>query len=110
MAWLDRRYVREVELLGSPSREGVDDKLAAAGLSHHSGRSVGVPVIDAAVAVLECTLVQTLPVGDHALLVGQVRAAYASEDFQEYWQFKGYHPILYTGSQHGFGTFDQPTG
>lgn len=110
MAWLDRRYAREMERLGRPSVEGVDDKLASAGLAHHSGRTVGVPVIDSASAVLECVLVQTLTMGDHLLLVGQVRAAYASEDFQEYWQFKGYRPILYTGSQDGFGVFDRPTG
>lgn len=98
MSWLDRSLAREVELLGSRRGKGVTDKLRSAGLKHSKGRALPVPVIDAAVATLECSLVNVVTVGDHDFVVGEVKAAYAQPDFSGYWQFKRYRPILYVGS------------
>lgn len=36
--------------------------------------TTGMPVLDGAIAVLECAVVQTVDVGDHALWIGQVEA------------------------------------
>ena len=65
-----------------------------------------MPVPDSASAALECRLTGKERFGDHILLVGRVVAAYASEDFEDYWQFKQYKPIMYTGWQGGLGTYD----
>jgi flavin reductase (DIM6/NTAB) family NADH-FMN oxidoreductase RutF len=106
ISWLDKRFVNAVELLGLPRVTSVNDKLAFAGFEHHKGRTLDVPVIDSASAVLECSLLNTYNFGDHDLIIGDVKAAYASEDFSEYWQFKDYHPILYIGSAYGFRVFE----
>ena len=58
-------------------------------------------------ASLECTLYARQTLGDHELLVGKVQDARASEDFQEYWKFQTYHPVLYAGVQEGaFRTYE----
>jgi len=43
------------------------------GASWHLG-STGVPLIDGAIATLECTIVQTFSAGDHDLFIGRVDA------------------------------------
>ncbi len=98
MSWLTRSHAREVELLGSKGGKGVTDKLRSVGLKHDKGRVLDVPVIDAAVATLECAVVDIVTLGDHDFIVGEVMAAYAQPDFSGYWQFKRYRPILYVGS------------
>jgi flavin reductase (DIM6/NTAB) family NADH-FMN oxidoreductase RutF len=106
LSWLDRNFSKTLEALTStPSKEGAD-KLSLAGLSHHPGRKLKVPVPDSASAVLECRLLGKKKFGDHVLLVGHVAAAYASEDFKDYWAFKEYKPILYTGWQGGLRTYN----
>ncbi len=106
LTWLDRSFSKALEILAaSPGRPGMD-KLLLAGLSHHPGQKLKVPVPDAASAVLECKLVGKRKFGDHVLLVGLVVVAYASEDFEDYWLFREYTPILYTGWHDGLGTYD----
>jgi flavin reductase (DIM6/NTAB) family NADH-FMN oxidoreductase RutF len=106
MSWLDRSLAREVELLGSKREEGVKDKLASAGLKHRRGRVLDVPVIDAAAATLECSVVKVESLGDHDFIVGEVKASYSESDFSEYWQFRRYRPILYIGSPDRFRTYE----
>lgn len=98
--WVDASMVGAVEFLGSTGHES-QDKLGAAGLKHHQGEALDVPVVEEAMAVMECSLTSTQAVGDHELLVGRIEAVRAVEDFQEYWRFEGYRPLLYAGVQQG---------
>ncbi len=110
LCWLDKKDLGAVEYLASHSGSGSEDKLLSAGLKHHRGRKLDVPVIDSAVAAVECSLASTVKFGDHEFLVGRVEAAYATEDFRDYWKFKKYRPILYTGWRNGLTTLEEPHG
>ena len=55
---------------------------AFCGASWHLGVT-GVPLLDGAIATLECTVLETFPVGDHDLFIGRVEAL-ATE---------GHHPM-----------------
>jgi flavin reductase (DIM6/NTAB) family NADH-FMN oxidoreductase RutF len=83
----------------------VSDKLQAVGLDHSTGKSVDVPVIDGAAATMECSVRSKRRVGDHILLVGKVESCEASEDFTDFWDFRNYRPILYTGWKEGMTVF-----
>jgi flavin reductase (DIM6/NTAB) family NADH-FMN oxidoreductase RutF len=89
--------VKEVEFLGSTSGSEHMDKLAAAGLRYRKDEESGVPLLEDAVAYLVCKVSESVSVGDHELLVADVLRAVANDDFQEYWKFAKYHPILYAG-------------
>jgi len=106
LCWLDKKDIRAMAHLASHAGKEGEDKLLSAGLKHHRGKRVDVPVIDAAVAVLECSLTKTIRFGDHELLVGRVKASYAIEDFRDYWSFEVYRPILYTGWRGDLATLD----
>jgi len=108
LCWLDKKDVRAMAHLASHAGREGEDKLLSAGLKHHRGGKVDVPVIDAAVAVLECSLTKAIKFGDHELLVGRVKASYAIEDFRDYWSFEEYRPILYTGWRGDLTTLDLP--
>jgi flavin reductase (DIM6/NTAB) family NADH-FMN oxidoreductase RutF len=97
VSWLDRRYAQTVEALGTKSGTEIPDKLGAAGLHHELKGSPEVPVIREASAYLACALAGVQRFGDHHLIVAEVKEARASEDFSDYWAFKVYHPILYSG-------------
>lgn len=86
----------------------VKDKLAAAGLAHKRGAALNVPAIVGAWATVECSLKSNQRLGDHVLLVGQVRAAYATDAFSDFWDFRKYKPILYTGWKDGMTVFQGP--
>jgi flavin reductase (DIM6/NTAB) family NADH-FMN oxidoreductase RutF len=100
LSWVDASLVRSLEVLGTTPHSAVD-KLESAGLKHARGRTLDVPIVEGAVASLECTLYARQTLGDHELLVGSVQDARASEDFQEYWRFQEYNPVLYAGIQEG---------
>lgn len=106
LCFLDRSQTRAVEFLATHSGRGTDDKLADSGLSHRPGRKLDVPVVKESVASLECSLWARRRLGDHVLIVGKVEAAYASADFADYWRFRKYEPILYTGWQGRLTTYD----
>jgi flavin reductase (DIM6/NTAB) family NADH-FMN oxidoreductase RutF len=53
---------------GAPVQPGRD---AFCGASWHPGAS-GLPLLDGAIATLECTVVQTFSAGDHDLFIGRV--------------------------------------
>ncbi|UUM29673.1 flavin reductase family protein [Vibrio japonicus] len=72
------------------AKKGIDK---SEGLVIHKSEH-GVPVIEGALAVLECELWNDYPGGDHAILVGQVvDAQLANTDEQ--------HPLLYCRSKMG---------
>ena len=97
VAWLDAEYRKAVEYLGSSSGSAVRDKLLASGLHYAVKGSPPVPMVEEARARLVCSVKEVRRYGDHELIVGHVREAEADQDFQEYWNFKDYDPILYTG-------------
>ena len=100
LSWVDASMARSLEVLGTTPHSAVD-KLQSAGLKHARGRTLDVPVVEGAVASLECTLYARQALGDHELLVGRVHDARASDDFQDYWRFEKYDPVLYAGIQGG---------
>ena len=110
MSWVDSSLARSLDLLGT-TPHGAADKLQSAGLKHTRGTTLDVPIIEGSVASLECSLYARQTLGDHELLVGKVQDARASEDFQEYWRFEAYNPVLYAGMQGGaFRTYRPPPG
>jgi flavin reductase (DIM6/NTAB) family NADH-FMN oxidoreductase RutF len=102
---VDRTMIVPMSFLATQSGRRFADKLEAAGLKHRPGRTVRAPVISGSVAVLECSVSSCKRLGDHSLLIGKVEAAYATKDFREYWRFKEYSPILYTGWRKGLRTY-----
>jgi flavin reductase (DIM6/NTAB) family NADH-FMN oxidoreductase RutF len=102
---LDRSRARAVAELASSSGAGTRDKLKDAGLAHRDGSKLKVPVIEGAAATLECSLHYRRRVGDHMLVAGRVRAAYASDAFDGFWDFRRYRPLLYTGWKGGLTTY-----
>lgn len=105
VSWVDASSMRSLEVLGTTPHAD-PDKLRSAGLRHTVGEKLDVPVVEEAVASLECSLQERRPFGDHELLVGRVVQATASEDFEGYWKFESYNPVLYAGLQDGaFKTF-----
>jgi len=102
---IDEDQAAAVAALATLSGRKVKDKLAAAGLSHTRGKALDVPVIKGSEATLELTLSSRRKLGDHLLLVGEVKSAYASSAFDEFWDFQQYNPILYTGWKDGLSTF-----
>jgi flavin reductase (DIM6/NTAB) family NADH-FMN oxidoreductase RutF len=81
---------------------GVEDKLTWAGFEYELGGTVPVPIIRQSYAWLECTVETAYEIGDHTLYVGLVKAAYAHEDFDEYWQLIHYEPVFYVGKTRRF--------
>jgi flavin reductase (DIM6/NTAB) family NADH-FMN oxidoreductase RutF len=68
----------------APSASG-DEKFV--GLAYRPG-AVGLPILDEALAALECAVVDAHPAGDHTIFVGQVEAVDVRED-------SGREPLLY---------------
>jgi flavin reductase (DIM6/NTAB) family NADH-FMN oxidoreductase RutF len=63
----------EHEILAAGRTSGRNtDKFALTNLSRGEGKALPVPVLNDAVGVLECTVVQTVETGDHTLFVGKV--------------------------------------
>ncbi len=56
------------------------------------------PVLEDSLAYVILEKEKTLDVGDHHLFIGRVIGAMASLDFDQYWKFREYRPILYLGS------------
>jgi flavin reductase (DIM6/NTAB) family NADH-FMN oxidoreductase RutF len=61
---------------GAPVEPGRD---AFCGATWHAG-STGLPLIDGAIATLECTVVETFSAGDHDLFIGLVDAITSDDD------------------------------
>jgi flavin reductase (DIM6/NTAB) family NADH-FMN oxidoreductase RutF len=50
------------------------------GLAHHPGQVTGAPLLDGALATLECQTAAVYAGGDHSIIVGQVTAVTSAED------------------------------
>jgi len=96
--WLDFTYAKQIGELGEISAKEHENKLSAVGLTTIKGRKTSQPLIQEASAVLECELRERHRTGTHELLVGQVVTALADENFDEYWDFSKYNPLLYAGT------------
>jgi flavin reductase (DIM6/NTAB) family NADH-FMN oxidoreductase RutF len=68
----------------APTASG-DEKFV--GLGYRAG-AFGLPILDEALAAIECTVVQAHPAGDHTIFVAQVEAADCRDD-------AGREPLLY---------------
>jgi flavin reductase (DIM6/NTAB) family NADH-FMN oxidoreductase RutF len=97
--WLNFSFAKQVGELGEDSGKRVRDKLSAVGLSFVKGSLTGQPMIRGAEGILECRLHERHRIGTHELVVGEVVAASATENFTEYWDFSKYKPILYAGTE-----------
>jgi flavin reductase (DIM6/NTAB) family NADH-FMN oxidoreductase RutF len=92
--WIDFNERKIMELLSTPSKNV--DKLKAAGIPYV--RLLGTPVLKDSVAYAICEKTRLIETGDHTLFLGKVIGAMASLDFDEYWKFSEYRPVLYRGS------------
>ena len=91
----------KLKKLAEKTPENVKDKLSYVGFEKSKGRKLDtLPIPADADAWLECRVIWSKPVGDHELFAAQVEAAYASSDFQEYWQYTTYKPTLYMGGRY----------
>jgi len=81
---LERRPCWAVSVLAGNQRQAagrfamqgrLSDRLLFADLPHTRGAASGAPVVDGALAVVECRTVQRVPAGDHTLVVGAVLTA-----------------------------------
>ncbi|MGF1733796.1 flavin reductase family protein [Photobacterium satsumensis] len=80
-------------------QQAVAYQFAKKGIDKSEGLNIqksehGLPVIEGALAVLECELWNDYPGGDHAILVGQVVNAELADTNEE-------HPLLYCRSKMG---------
>lgn len=67
------------------------DKFAA--VAYHMGEH-GAPLLDDALAVLECRVADRFPGGDHTIFVGEVLGAHARDDRRPLLYFRsGYHQL-----------------
>ncbi|MDW8083807.1 MAG: flavin reductase family protein [Candidatus Caldarchaeum sp.] len=96
--WLSYENLTNMEKLALPTPAGVKDKLSSVGLEYRRDGKTGAPILLDAVAFLECSVEWGRDVGDHFLYVGEVFEAMAVEDFEDYWRFERYKPVLYVGS------------
>jgi len=95
--WLDAQDISKVAYCGFVSGSGVRDKISASGFHIRQGTELSLPVISEAYATAECRVVDRFVLGDHDLFIGEVVVAYATDDFDQYWLFREYSPILYIG-------------
>jgi flavin reductase (DIM6/NTAB) family NADH-FMN oxidoreductase RutF len=108
LSLLGKDETTKLDRLATTHGGEVKDKLASAGLAHRRGVKLNVPAMSGAWATLECSLKSRTRLGDHLLLVGLVRAAYAADAFSDFWDFRRYKPILYTGWKDGMTVFQGP--
>jgi flavin reductase (DIM6/NTAB) family NADH-FMN oxidoreductase RutF len=94
--WLGFRDRSLVSKLSKIRASPTKDKLASLKIPYRM--VLGAPVLEAAVAYVILEREKIVNVGDHDLFIGRVSGAMASLDFDEYWKFKEYRPILYLGS------------
>ncbi len=94
-----RDLVNHTQYFGMVSGDNVT-KLELTNLPTFAATKIEVPLIEGCVAWIECSLVNTFPVGDHTLFVGQVLVVQAEEEsFEETWKLgdNAYKPLHYLG-------------
>jgi flavin reductase (DIM6/NTAB) family NADH-FMN oxidoreductase RutF len=94
--WLDFKNRKLVEKLSKVRLSKTSDKLKSLRIPYEV--VLGVPVLKDSLAYMILEKEKIIDVGDHNLFIGRVQGAMASLDFDEYWKFKEYNPILYLGS------------
>jgi flavin reductase (DIM6/NTAB) family NADH-FMN oxidoreductase RutF len=97
VSWLSSEHLKSMEFLGTSSGHELSDKLTASGLRYSLKGTPPVPILRDASACLICSMMEVKEVGDHQLVIARVEVAEAGADFEEYWTFNSYKPILYTG-------------
>jgi len=89
---------RQVLYCGRKSGKDVD-KFGATGLTMGKGKKVSAPIVNECVAHVECRVSETIPEGDHVLVIGDVLAAYVREDlFRGVYDVSRFRPLLYLGA------------
>jgi flavin reductase (DIM6/NTAB) family NADH-FMN oxidoreductase RutF len=101
--WLDFSYAEQVGELGETSAKEHENKLSAVGLRTIRGPRTSQPLIQEASAYLECRICEKHRIGTHELLVGEVVTACANDNFNDYWNFSKYNPLLYAGTANSKG-------
>jgi flavin reductase (DIM6/NTAB) family NADH-FMN oxidoreductase RutF len=99
--------VEAAEFCGTHSGRNTD-KLCQTGLTLAHAQKLTTPLIKEGYAHLECTLVKTVPLGDHTLMVGEVVAVSADDDAfeNELLRTDRIHPVYYIG-QDAYTTLDR---
>jgi flavin reductase (DIM6/NTAB) family NADH-FMN oxidoreductase RutF len=88
---------RQVLYCGRKSGKDVD-KFEKTGLTAGKARKVSVPIVNECVAHIECRVAETIPKGDHVLVIGKVLAAYVKKEaFKGVYDLKRFKPLLYLG-------------
>jgi flavin reductase (DIM6/NTAB) family NADH-FMN oxidoreductase RutF len=72
--------VHQVDLSRRFATHGRDLDESLDGVPHHPGEATGVPLIDDALATLECVTTATHDGGDHTIVVGQVERVVLGTD------------------------------
>lgn len=90
-------YVRSLFFLGDFSGRFLKNKVEKSGLTIVKGGVLGAPLIAEAYASAELELWRVIDVGDHDLVVGEVRAAYGLPSFNGVWRIEDSKPVLYLG-------------
>lgn len=70
----------QVDLSRRFATHGRDFDESLEGVPHHPGPTTGMPLIDDALATLECTTTAHYPAGDHTIVVGQVERVALGSD------------------------------
>jgi flavin reductase (DIM6/NTAB) family NADH-FMN oxidoreductase RutF len=94
--WLDFKNRSVVSKLSRIRAKRTNDKLRSLKIPYEM--VLGAPVLDASIAYAILEREKVIDVGDHDLFIGRVTGAMASLDFDEYWKFNDYRPVLYLGS------------
>lgn len=105
---LDRAKAEGMSGLATVSGAKVRDKLSEVGLAYERGARTKAPVLRDAVATIECALESRKKMGDHLVLFGKVVAANASDAFTDFWDYRSYRPVLYTGWKDRLSLYGEP--
>jgi flavin reductase (DIM6/NTAB) family NADH-FMN oxidoreductase RutF len=97
-----RELLHHVQYLGSLSG-GDFDKLELTKLPSFRARKLDTVLLEGCVGWIECSLDNTIEIGDHFLFVGRVVAVSADDEaFDDHWLLKenDYKPLHYLGGNH----------
>ena len=97
-----RELLHHVQYLGTLSGNDVD-KLELTKLPHFRARRIDTVLLEGCVGWIECSLQDTIEMGDHFLMVGRVVAVQADDDaFKDRWLLDDNElkPLHYLGMNH----------